>query len=295
MSDMTVTADTRRNIRIGIFTVLALGIFGFALLIVGKKSGFFIASYRIYGEFEQVGGLAVGQPVWLSGLEIGLVEGIDLAGPDSSKIRVTMAIQSRYQDWIRSDSKALLDSKGLLGDKIVNITPGSPAGKILAEGEQIETSPPVDLGAVMSETGRIIGSIGGLVDEVTNLTKSLQRGEGSLGQLIADDKLYRETAGAVEGLNSFVRELNAGRGTFGKLAVDEALYDELTKSADALSGVLLGLERGEGSLGAVLSKPDLHDDTRRLLESVDELVGGDNELIADIKENPKKYFKVSVF
>lgn len=295
MSDMTVTADTRRNIRIGIFTVIGMAIFGFALLVVGKKSGFFIASYRIHGEFDQVGGLAVGQPVWLSGLEIGLVEGIDLAGPGSAKIRVTMAIQSRYRDWIRTDSKALLDSKGLLGDKIVNITPGSAEGRVLEAGDMIATVPPVDLGAVMGETGKIIGSIGGLVDEITNLTQNLKRGEGSLGKLIADDKLYRETAGAVEGLNRFVRELNAGRGTFGKLAVDDALYRELTKSADALSGVLLGLERGEGSLGAALAKNDLHDDTRKLLQSVDELVGGVNALVGDIKANPKKYFKVSVF
>lgn len=295
MSDMTTTADRRRNIRIGIFTAIGLGIIAFALLVVGKKSGFFVASYRIVGEFEQVAGLAVGQPVWLSGLEVGLVEGIDLAEPGSSKVRVTMAIQSRYQDWIRSDSKAYLDSKGLLGDKIVNISPGSPAGAVLAPGDLIETMPPVDLGAVMGEAGKIIGSVGGLVEEITNLTKSLKAGEGSLGKLIADEKLYRETAGVVEGLNRFVAQLNQGRGTLGKLVVDDKLYGELAQSADALSSVLTGLERGEGSLGAALVKKDLHDDTSQLLQSVRELVGGLNGLVEDIKADPKKYFKVSVF
>lgn len=292
---MNTASDLGRNIRIGIFTAGALTIFAMALLVVGKKSGFFVTSYRLIGEFEQVAGLAVGQPVWLSGLEIGLVEGLQLADPGSNRIRVTLAIQTRYQDWVRSDSTALLETKGLLGDRIVNITPGSVEAGVLQNGDTIQTVAPVDLFEVVGGAGKIIASVDGLVQEFTKLTASLMQGEGSLGKLIADDSLYREVEGITSGLNKFVESMNAGKGTLGRLVVDDALYNELSSSAQTLAGLLGEVEQGEGSLGALLKKPDLHDGTTELLESVRQLSEELNTMVEDIKANPRKYFKFSVF
>lgn len=307
--------DVARNIKIGIFTALALAIFGVALMVLGKKSGFFQTSYRLEAQFSQVQGLKVGQPVWLNGLEVGLVERIRLEDPSSQGIEVVMAVDRGYKRWIRADSVAFLETKGLLGDKIVNISMGSESAEPLADGATITTSPPVDLGSVMADAGRIISGVDQLVKAVNGLTEDLSAGRGTLGKLISDDQLYTETRATVTELKGLVQGLRKGEGTLGRLVRDEGLYDRIDKlvaqvesgegnlgkliyeedlyadlasATSSLATILATVETAEGSAGKALMEPGLHDDLQELVRSL-------KALSADIQENPKKYLDVSVF
>lgn len=79
-----------------------------------------------------------------------------------------------------------------------------------------------------------------------------------------------------------------GEGTLGKLTKDQALYDQMTATLDRLDKLVTSIDRGDGTLGRLIHRETLAQQTEALLIEM-------RTLIKDVQENPKKYFKVSVF
>ena len=87
----------------------------------------FESKTTLYAYFGDVSGLVQGAPVRLAGLDVGTVSDIEFAEPPRSEARVTLKIKTRYLHRVRRDTVVLIDSKGLLGDKILNMTLGTPS------------------------------------------------------------------------------------------------------------------------------------------------------------------------
>jgi phospholipid/cholesterol/gamma-HCH transport system substrate-binding protein len=124
-------------------------------------------------------------------------------------------------------------------------------------------------------------------DKGLAILNKVERGEGTVGKLVADQELYARATQAAAGLNELAGKLNNQNGTLAKLA-DPALYaklDNLTARGELL---LAKVERGEGTVGKLITQNDLYARADKLLSEVEEFV-------ADVKKNPKKYFKFSIF
>src|SRR5881409_2479275 len=111
--------------RVGVFVLIALAAFLGMVYALGARARLFEARYTIHADFTEVGGLIEGATVRLSGVQIGRVVGVNLAGQPGGKVRIDMSITKKYADRIRKDSIARIDTQGLLGDKIVEITVGT--------------------------------------------------------------------------------------------------------------------------------------------------------------------------
>ena len=108
--------------RVWIFLMLSVVALVVAVYAIGEKSGLFERGATLYAYFEDLDGLVVGAPVRLSGLDIGTVSSVEFpAEIEQRKARVRLSIKARYLPRIRSDSKASIGSKGLLGDKLVDM------------------------------------------------------------------------------------------------------------------------------------------------------------------------------
>src|SRR5262245_35983783 len=92
---------------------------------LGARTRLFEPRYTIHAEFTEVGGLAEGATVRLAGVQIGRVSDVRLPDQPGSKVRVDLNISRRYSNRIRRDSIARIETQGLLGDKIVEITVGT--------------------------------------------------------------------------------------------------------------------------------------------------------------------------
>lgn len=300
--------EQARLLRIGAFSMAALVLFTAALLVVGRKSGYFTNYYRLVGVFDNVQGLEPGQPVWLSGVDVGLVESVRLSPDEKGKVRVTLTIEEKYQDYIRADSKALLDTKGLLGDKIVNITMGSPASPALEDGDLIQTSPPVEFGNLMEQVGSILGSVGASLGKVEEVVAGMAKGEGTIGRLVKESSMHDEALASLKNLNAVLSDIRSAKGTIGKLVADQQLYTRLDK-------IVANIEGGKGTLGKLLTSDEIHQsmlEAAQSLETVfaaaatgegtvgkvmmkDDLHDAVVDLLKDIKERPDRYISVSVF
>src|SRR5262245_2161134 len=112
------------KLRVGIFVLVALAAFLGLIYALGARAALFEPRYTIHAEFTEVGGLSEGATVRLAGVQIGRVTGVHLPGHPGGQVRVDLTIAKRYAGRIRRDSVARIETQGLLGDKIVEITVG---------------------------------------------------------------------------------------------------------------------------------------------------------------------------
>jgi phospholipid/cholesterol/gamma-HCH transport system substrate-binding protein len=128
------------------------------------------------------------------------------------------------------------------------------------------------------------------VRSLNTMLRRVNAGEGTLGRLLADDKLASSLSSASGQIDQLSGKLNSGQGTAGRLVNDAELYNRLSATAARLEQVTSRLNEGQGTAGQLLQDRKLYDNMNG---AASELRG----LIAEIKQNPRKYLnvKVSVF
>lgn len=138
------------ELKVGIMVAVSLTLLG--MLIIAASGKFFLQQgYTIVVYFDYVSGLNVGAPVRLAGMEVGEVKDLTLS---DSKIAVTLQLEPMAK--IKSDSNVTINSLGIVGEKYVEITLGTPQGKILKSGSMIQGINPVNIDEVLSRTEAIV-------------------------------------------------------------------------------------------------------------------------------------------
>lgn len=113
---------------------------------LGQVDLFGNQGYTVQAKFTTVGGLQTGAVVELAGVEIGRVEHIAL---DDYQARVTLKIDGSIS--LREDAKATIKSKGLIGERYVEISPGAAGNKLEPGGLIRETESPVDIQELIAQ------------------------------------------------------------------------------------------------------------------------------------------------
>src|SRR5574337_1398096 len=189
------------RLRVGIFVLGLLSLFMVFVLTIGSQSRIFGRRYSLHAFFGTVEGLNVGAPVRLAGTSIGSVDDItfskDLA---SKKIRVTMSLDARLQSRIREDSIASIGTIGLVGDKVLEITVGSPDRLVLPRDATITSVDPPDYAKLLQKGDQIVNNVVKISD--------------ALGQLVGGGtgaEARQDLAESLASLNRIVREIEYGR------------------------------------------------------------------------------------
>ncbi len=147
------------QIRIGVFVMIALGAALGLIYLLGSQARYFERKYDIFAEFPEVGGLIEGATVRLAGVQIGRVTDVVLAPEVGGKVRVTLTVARRFSERIRKDSRARIVTQGLLGDRLVEITQGSPGQPPLKPGDAIASDEPFEIRRVFSEGAAALASV----------------------------------------------------------------------------------------------------------------------------------------
>jgi phospholipid/cholesterol/gamma-HCH transport system substrate-binding protein len=275
--------------KVGIFVLLGIILLAYFTIRVGRiavrEEG-----YRAYSYVESAAGLEKNSPVRIAGVEIGRVESIKL---DGLKAKVTMLLPFHVK--LPLGSKLYVKSAGLLGEKYVEIVPGTGAEFIQANGLVEEGGPSADVDRVLTQLSNIGGDVQRVTRSLSNvlggeegeqsikelvtgaketmvnlqhITQTIDRGEGTLGKLVKDDKLYAEVKDTVTNLRQVTEGIEKGEGTLGKLVKDEALYNDTKETMASLRKVSAQIESGEGTLGKLVKDEALYNDTKETMASL---------------------------
>lgn len=255
------------RLRVGVFVLVALAALLGLIYALGARAHLFEPRYTIHAEFTEVGGLLPGATVRLAGVQIGRVSDVHLPAKPGGKVRVDLTIGKQFADRIRGDSAARIETQGLLGDKLVEITVGSAAARAVAAGETIEARDPLDVGDVISEAAET-------VNNVAALTKALKKTAEAFSETpIVDDvaAVAGSARRASEQIEGILAEVRQGRGWAHALLYEEpTALRRLNALVTSAHAVLDRVERGEGAVG-VLTSRESSEAARRFVAAMNRL------------------------
>jgi phospholipid/cholesterol/gamma-HCH transport system substrate-binding protein len=259
--------------------------------------------YPLYARFEWGAGLKQGQQVQLGGVAIGYVDDIEL-DMEGGTVLVTMRVQPKYQ--VPQTTIAYVEPYGIFGDQVIAMRPSSPSPTRFEPGDTVPAGKPA------ATTAEIIAKADSISDNLGDVTEAFElqlvQGGGiedlrtSLAgmtrliaqlnsvaveqsrQLTLTQQSLRSKLAALDSadVDSTVRNLKASSANLAALTAD------FQKTSDQLQGILAAVDSGGGSVSMLLKDPGLYNDLRRAATRLD-------SLILDVKTNPKKYIKFSVF
>ncbi|MCI0548507.1 MAG: MlaD family protein [Candidatus Rokubacteria bacterium] len=221
------------QLRIGAFIIGALVVFLGIIYLLGAQARYFEPKYDLIAEFGEVGGLLDGATVRLAGVQIGRVTNIELSPQVGGKVRVTLTIVRSYMDRIRADSEARILTQGLLGDKLVEISRGSPSAPRLEPGARLRAQDPFELSELFVEGGQALTA-------VNRLARSLQ---GTIDR-VADAALVDDLAATLKATRSVTAKVD-------ELGKSGALGD-VAAAAQSARRITERVEKGPGWLHALL-------------------------------------------
>ncbi len=286
------------RVRVGIFVLGLMGLFIVFVLTIGSQSRIFERRYSLHAFFGTIEGLNVGAPVRLAGTSVGSVNDITFSkNLASKKIRVTMSIDAKLQDRIREDSIASIGTIGLVGDKVLELTVGSPDKPVLPPGATIATIDPPDYAKLLQKGDQIVGNVvkisdalgqlvgGGagagarqdLAESIASFNRimgEIEQGTGLLHALVYEKrsgnilKELSETTAALQQLSNLMKQFQNQKGLAHILFADpraESIMADLEQTSKNLKLVSSRLARGEGTLGALIDDPALYEDLSSLL------------------------------
>lgn len=245
-------------------------------LMSGSTGGLFTHKLTVRSYFENSAGLKPGGPVNLEGVTIGSVKSIQIAPERKlTPVEVVMKISGKYAANIRQDSTASLETIGVLGDTVVNISSKSAQKGEMADNGELPTNETPSLTDVIKSSQGTIEQVNTILAKLDSLVDSLNTGRGSIGQLINNPDLYNKAVQTVDQLQGLVNTISSGKGSIGKLVSDDTLYDRANSAIAHLDSVSAQIDAGQGSIGKLIKDPSLYNNLQQSTASL-------NQLLADV-------------
>jgi phospholipid/cholesterol/gamma-HCH transport system substrate-binding protein len=300
------TSRTLLQLRVGAFILAGLAVLVGLIYFLGRQSGMFERQYRLVAGFTQVGGLIEGATVRLAGVPVGRVTAIRLPESIDRKVQVELTLVRRVQNRVREDSVARIETLGLLGDKIVEVTLGGPEARMLGEGAQIRTEEPFDTNRLMKQGTELLRNLVDLSNElkttiakvtettagpdlvetvrsVRTLTADIEKGQGLLHRLIYDPRLgaaVADAAGALRQVTETVKRFDSLLGdpkTTGLMDEARQAVAEARGAMERVNRVVRQVEEGRGLLHSLIYGES------RLVQDLDGLLGRAGTLLAAVE------------
>lgn len=286
-----------------------IGIVAVAILLMAWAGIRFLSGLDVFGRsrtytahYEQVNGLQDAAIVVISGVKVGQVTGVVL-NTEQGGVDVTLSIDSKFD--IPTDSRAMIFSAGLMGGKSIEIKLGE-AKEYLESGDAIQTGVTLDmfdtlaneLGDIKVKVSTLLDNLNQTIEGVDSLiddnSKSLTKTIASLNAVMADLK-KSNIIGNIDGfcatlnqngakLDNIITDINSVTKTLNEQNAGE----KLSQAINEVNTLLAKVNSGSGSIGNLVSDDKLYKELAQASQNL-------STLLADLKENPKRYINVTVF
>jgi len=206
-----------RTGRLGAFIFTTLAILAVGIFIIGSRQYLFKSTYRLKAQFSNVVGLDVGAGVRVGGVQRGTVNSIDLPHHPGEKITVVMDLASQTHDIIKQDSVASIETEGMLGNEYMSITFGTAGSPDVRNGDIISSVPPIAMSDLIKKSEVLLDSSQQAVQNITlttanlgSITGKIDKGQGTIGELINDKTTYVALNQSMDGIAKVVDHAQAG-------------------------------------------------------------------------------------
>lgn len=201
-----------QKIKIGGFVLAGLAIFIAGIFLIGNKKGLFSSTFNVHGMFKNVNGLQVGNNARFAGINVGVVEDIQIM--NDTTVKVVLTLNEDVRKFIKKDAKLSIGSDGLMGDKLVVIAPGgSTSNQQVSNGDQLAGINPLDVDKIINKFTKIADNAGDLVEGLASIVNKVNSGKGSIGRLLNNDKMARNMENTVKQAQTTMANVHKTTGT----------------------------------------------------------------------------------
>ena len=214
--------------KLGMFVILGLTLFVVTIYFIGKSKNLFGSTFLLKSQFKNVSGLKIGNNVRFSGINIGTVKEIQFVS-DSSVV-VSIIVKTEVQKFIKKDALASIGSDGLMGDKVLTISPGISSNEIVKDNATIASTKSVEIEDLMKGLQKSVNNAGIITNELAIFTNKMNNNNGALSRLMTDEKFANSLTKTLSNLenssnnfSTFTNKMNNKNGVLSKLVTDEKL------------------------------------------------------------------------
>ncbi len=297
---------------VGVFLILGM-ICILAALFILTDAAIFRGRYIVTTTVPDAGGIRRGDPVQMLGVNIGRVQRFKI---DPSGVAIRLELEGEYD--VPADSTVLLKSSGLLGGMIAEIVPGKSTQELKGGA----TLPGKTDAAMMDEVNRLAGEAEKVLTSVQavlsdenvasigSTTRNLDAGSAQMRKLLGEVSVA--VSDQRRELSALSASLQRSAEGFEKVAtgpelkrtleqIDAAtarmdvVMASLEKTSTAVESVMGRLDRGEGTLGKLMRDEELYRNMNAAMLNMNQATVNINKLSEEVRRDPKKYLKLSVF
>jgi phospholipid/cholesterol/gamma-HCH transport system substrate-binding protein len=260
--------------KLGLFVILGFTLFILAIYFIGNNKNLFGATFRLQAHFKNVSGLKVGNNVRFSGINVGTVKEIEFVS--DSAVVVDLIIKDDVQKYIKTDAIASIGTDGLMGDKVLTISPGTSSNQIVKNNATIASAKAVELEDLMIGLRKSVDNAQIITLQLSEFSLKINKGKGALTKVLTDEEFANSIEATLQNLKKssnefaiFTTNMNDKNGTLSKLMTDpeyaysiDRMLTNLEKSTKEFQHFSSKLNTEKGILSKLLSD-------ERLANSID--------------------------
>jgi phospholipid/cholesterol/gamma-HCH transport system substrate-binding protein len=220
--------DTGSNWKLGMFVIIGILLFIITIYFVGKQQNLFGNTFHLKSKFKTVSGLKVGNNVRFSGINVGTISEIEIL--NDSTVLVVLLMEEDVQKYIKKDAMASIGSDGLMGDKVMTISPGTSSNETVKDNAFIKSKTPLEMEDLMKSVKTSVDNAGIITAQLAEFTNTMNNGEGTLSKLMSDKEFANSLEKTLVNLevstnefSKFTNSMNNGKGILSKVVSDERL------------------------------------------------------------------------
>jgi phospholipid/cholesterol/gamma-HCH transport system substrate-binding protein len=238
------------NIKLGALVLITSLIFTFGIFKISGTGGWTGNKITIYADFSDVKGLLIGNNVRYSGITIGDVDDIQIIS--DTIVRVVMSLEENSKKYLKSNISADIATNGLVGNMLVNLSPGKGSAPAIKDGDFVMIKQTVEISEMLTTLSSANDKIDEISTTLLEITTKINIGNGTVSQLINDSQIASNLKLTTKNLHLTTEQLKA--------------------SSESVNSLLSGISEGEGNLGYLLKDNSLQKQMSSISQNIDSLL-----------------------
>lgn len=234
-----MTKNSNYTWKLGMFVILGLALFMITIYFIGNNKNLFTSTFELKSQFKNVSGLKEGNNVRFSGINVGTVKEIEFLS--DSAVMVKIIVKEEVQQYIKTDAIASIGSDGLMGDKVLSISPGSSSNKMVTDKGTIRSITTVDMEDLMKGLSKSVDNAQIITEQLSQFSTKINKGKGALNKVLTDEEFAAGLDKTMDNLKTssdefvvFTTKMNDKNGTLSKLMNDPKYANSVEKTLDNL-------------------------------------------------------------
>lgn len=302
------------NIKLGAFVLSGLFFLILLLYMIGKNRNMFGSNFTLIARFENVQGLQAGNNIRYAGIDVGTVKRVSIVNDTLMEVRMT--IDDKMKGIIHKNALVSIGTDGLVGNKVLNITPVKQASTVAEDGDILPSKKPLDTDEMLRTLNKTNNDVSTISEELKTTVMRINN-SASLWGILNDKELplnLRRSAFNIRlatekanymanDLYKIVNDIKKGKGSVGSLLTDTSFATNLNEAvnkikqvgdqADSLSeqiskaiaGIQSDMNDGKGTVHALLKDSALTNKISRSLDNIEKGTDGFNQNMEALKHN----------